>query len=340
MSKRTKNILQYIFFLGTGIFLLWLSAHNLSPENRKHLSDTLKQADYRLIIPVMAMLLVSHYSRALRWKILIRPLGYRPSTAYTFIATLMGYFFNLLFPRLGEVMKCTILAKYEKIPADKLIGTMITERACDFICLLLIILITVAIQFDNIHQYAAVQFNNILYDGQGHFKINKLLVLLLMLTGFVALLFWLARVFSSSAFVQTVKKISRGVWSGISSIRQMENKWLFLFHTVFIWSMYLFSIRVGLYTMEVVSHLGMKACLAILSFGSIAMLATQGGVGAYQYTIQKMLPLYGIAEGPALGFGWILWITQTGIILLTGIVCLILLPVINQKKYEIPGAKQ
>ncbi|HRO45505.1 lysylphosphatidylglycerol synthase transmembrane domain-containing protein [Agriterribacter sp.] len=340
MRKKTANALQYAFFLGLGIFLLWLSAHNLSPENRQHLTGALHNANYWLVIPAMILLMISHYSRALRWRILIRPLGYRPSVTNTFFATILGYFFNLLVPRLGEVMKCTILAKYEKIPADKLIGTMVTERVCDFLCLLIIIAITLFIQFDIIHQYASVQFHNILYDAHGRFKIYKMAIIIGIIAAVIAILFWLAKIFATSRFIQTIKKLLKGIWAGITSIKHMENKWLFLFHTFFIWTMYLLSIRIGLYTMEAVSHLGFKACLAILSFGSIAMLATQGGIGAYQYTIQKLLPLYAVAEGPALGFGWILWIAQTGIIIFVGILCLLLLPIINRSKYEIPRADQ
>lgn len=332
MKKSTVNALQYSFFLGLGIFLLWLSAHNLSPENRQHLTDALKDARYLLVLPAMLLLMLSHYSRALRWRILIQPLGYRPSVTNTFFATILGYFFNLLMPRLGEVMKCTILAKHEKIPADKLIGTMVTERVCDFLCLLVIIAITVFIQFDMIHRYAAAQFNNMLYDGQGQLKIYKIGMVLVVLAAVVAVMIWLSRVFAASRFVTTIKRLLKGIWTGVLSFKRIEHKGAFLFHTVFIWTMYLLSIRIGLYTMEAVSHLGFKASFSILSFGSIAMLATQGGIGAYQYTIQKLLPLYGVNEGPALGFGWVLWIAQTGIVIFAGMICLLLLPVINRHK--------
>lgn len=340
MKKKTINTLQYIFFLGLGIFLLWLSAHNLSSENRRHLADALNNANYWLVLPAMLLLMVSHYIRALRWKILIRPLGYSPSVVNTFFATILGYFFNLLVPRLGEVMKCTILAKHEKIPADKLIGTMVTERICDFICLILIIIITVFIQFDTIHQYASMQLNSLLYDGQGRFKIYKIATILGILAAIIIVLTWLARIFAASKFIRTIKKILKGIWAGITSIKHLKNKWLFLLYTFSIWMLYLLSIRIGFYTMEAVSHLGFKACFSILSFGSLAMLATQGGIGAYQYTIQKLLPLYAVAEGPALGFGWILWIAQTGIVIFAGILCLLLLPIINRSKYEIPSVNQ
>ncbi|HRP58221.1 lysylphosphatidylglycerol synthase transmembrane domain-containing protein [Agriterribacter sp.] len=337
MKKKVINTLQYIFFLGLGIFLLWLSARNLSPENRRYLTDALKNANYRLVLPAMLLLMVSHYIRALRWKILIRPLGHRPSANNVFFATILGYFFNLLVPRLGEVMKCTILARHEKIPADKLIGTMVTERVCDFICLVLIIIITVFIQFDAIHQYASAQLNSLMYDGRGRFRIYKIAAIFGILAVVVIVLAGLARVFATSKFVRSIKKILKGIMTGITSIKHLENKWLFLLYTFSIWMLYLLSIQIGFYTMEAVSHLGFKAAFSILSFGSLAMLATQGGIGAYQYTIQKLLPLYAVAEGPALGFGWILWIAQTGIVIFTGILCLLLLPVINRSKYEIPG---
>lgn len=336
MKKKAVNTLQYVFFLGLGIFLLWLSAHNLSPENRQHLARALKNANYWLVLPAMALLMISHYIRALRWKILIRPLGYRPSVVNTFFATILGYFFNLMVPRLGEVMKCTILARHEKIPADKLIGTMVTERIFDFICLVLIIVITVFIQFDTIHHYASAQLSSLLYDEQGRFKLYKIATILGLLITAAIVLAWFARIFAASKFIRKVKRISKGIWTGITSIRHLKNKWLFLLYTFSIWMLYLLSIHIGFYTMEAVSHLGFKASFSILSFGSLAMLATQGGIGAYQYTIQKLLPLYAVAEGPALGFGWVLWIAQTGIVIFTGILCLFLLPVINRSKYEIP----
>lgn len=337
MKKNTVNVLQYVFFLGLGLFLLWLSAHNLSDENWQHLKDALKDAHYLLVLPAMLLLMISHYSRALRWQILIRPLGYSPSVTNTFLATILGYFFNLLVPRLGEVMKCTVLAKHEKIPADKLIGTMVTERVFDFLCLLIIIAFTIVSQFDMIHHYASGQLRSVLYDEAGHLKLYRLGISIGILAIVIAGLVWLSNTFASSRFMQTIKRLLKGVGLGILSFKRMEKKGAFLFHTVFIWTMYLLSIRIGFYAMNAVSHLGFGAGFSILSFGSIAMMATQGGIGAYQYTIQKLLPLYGINEGPALGFGWILWIAQTGIVIFAGIISLILLPVLNRSKNEISG---
>ena len=134
MNKKLRTAIQYVFFLGLGIFLLWWSAKDLTPDQRAELKHSLAHSKYIFVIPAMFLLLLGHYSRALRWKILMEPLGYNPSTINTFFAVMTGYLFNLFVPRLGEVMKCTILGKYENVPADKLVGTIVAERAFDVIC--------------------------------------------------------------------------------------------------------------------------------------------------------------------------------------------------------------
>src|SRR6187455_2709785 len=162
MRKSFVTVAQYVIFLGLGIFLLWLTTRNLSDEELTLMKQSLLKAKYILIIPAMVLLLASHYSRALRWKILMEPLGFQPKTANTFFAVMLSYFFNLLVPRLGEVMKCTILARYEKTPVDKLVGTMVAERAFDFICLVLVVIITIFIQIDVVGGFASVEFGKIM----------------------------------------------------------------------------------------------------------------------------------------------------------------------------------
>ena len=151
MSKKLFSILQYAFFLGLGIFLLWLT---LRKSDWNSIISDLSGANYIFLIPATLMLVVSHFIRALRWKILMEPLGYKPSTLNTFLAVFVGYWANLAVPRLGEVLKCTILARYEKVPADKLIGTIVAERAIDVCSLIVIMVITVFSQYNLIGGFA------------------------------------------------------------------------------------------------------------------------------------------------------------------------------------------
>ncbi len=146
MKKKLFTIFQYLLFLGLGIFLAWWSLKDINAEKKSQIKTALNHARYWLIIPVFAILITSHLVRAVRWKLLINSLGYHPRTENTFFAVMVGYLTNQAVPRLGEILKCTLLARYEKVPADKLIGTIILERIIDAITLLTIFAITLAIQ--------------------------------------------------------------------------------------------------------------------------------------------------------------------------------------------------
>ena len=184
MSKKLFSILQYAFFLGLGIFLLWLT---LRKSDWNSIISDLSDANYIFLIPATLMLVVSHFIRALRWKILMEPLGYKPSTLNTFLAVFVGYWANLAVPRLGEVLKCTILARYEKVPADKLIGTIVAERAIDVCSLIVIMVITVFSQYNLIGGFAKELFTKFFTSRTGNFSLFKVGVFVLILVSFILL---------------------------------------------------------------------------------------------------------------------------------------------------------
>lgn len=333
MTRSLRNIIQYVFFLGLGLFLLWLTTRNLSADEISQLKATLRDTRWGLIIPVMLLLLTAHYSRALRWKILMEPLGFMPTTANTFFAVMLGYFFNLLVPRLGEVMKCTMLARYEKTPVDKLIGTMVAERAIDFLCLVAVIFVTLFIQMDTLGDYAREELGRI-FLKDGGFAWGKLGLLAAIALALLALGIWVLRRYAHVGIIGKINDLVRGVWQGLTSVRFIKRKTAFVLHTIFIWTVYLLCVRVGFLALEPVSHLGLRPSFTILTFGSLAMIATQGGIGAYQLAVQKTLTLYGIDQVNGLAYGWLLWAFQTVLVLVVGLLCLLFLPVINRKPHD------
>jgi uncharacterized membrane protein YbhN (UPF0104 family) len=335
MKRIFSTILQYTIFLGLGLFLLWWTTKNLTPEEIQHLKDALNGAKYLLVLPAMIFLLLAHFSRALRWKILMEPLGFQPTTLNTFFAVMLGYFFNLLVPRLGEVMKCTMLARYEKTPVDKIIGTMVAERAIDLICLLIVIGITVLLQVDIASAFLSMEWQKMVEKEPGSNRFSGLIVTLGSMVILIILFIWIMRQFAHISIIKKIKALFLGIWQGLTSVRFVKRRGAFIFHTIFIWSMYLLSIRLGFYAMESVSHLGLKPSFTILSFGSLAMIITQGGIGAYQLVVQKTLTLYGISEVNGLAYGWLLWAVQTLMVLVVGLICLLLLPLFNKTKHEI-----
>ena len=126
--------------------------------------------------------------------------------------------------------------------------------------------------------------------------------------------------------------ILNGIWQGLISVRFVKRKGIFILHSVIIWSLYYLGTRIGFYAMSEVELLGHREALSVLSFGSVGMILTQGGLGAYQYAVQETLHLYQIDKVIGFTYGWVLWIAQTAVILLGGLFSLMVLPIYNRKK--------
>ena len=332
MNKRLRTILQYCFFLGLGIFLVWWSIKDLSADDKSHIKSALKTARYWLLIPVFGLLLLSHFIRAIRWRLLIEPLGYKPSISNTFFAVLIGYLANQAVPRLGEVLKCTVLARYEKIPADKLIGTIILERIIDAFTLLVVFAITLLIQP---HLYT--QLINTFFSSpeSGENKKNTGLMFGLIILGvlLIILIIWMIKKKKSLTDLKLLfKKIIRSIIQGFSAIRYLKKRRQFVILTILIWTIYLMGGYFGFMALQETEHYGIKEAFTVLSAGSIGMIITPGGIGAYAWLIQKTMLLYGLNEGIALAFGWILWLAQTAVILIGGLFSFVAIPYYNNRK--------
>lgn len=267
----------------------------------------------------------------------MEPLGIHPGKANTFFAVMLGYFFNLLVPRLGEVMKCTTLARYEKAPVNKVIGTMVAERAIDFLCLVVVIMLTVVLQADLAGPFIMDEIRKVMDVKGGGVQMSRVLIALVLVVGIVWLFRWIFRKYAEHGLVARLRHLFQGIWQGLTSIRYVKRKAAFAAHTLFIWTMYLLSIRLGFLAMTEVAHLGMRPSLTILSTGSLAMILTQGGIGAYQLAVQKSLDIYGVGPVEGLAFGWLLWAVQTMLVLVGGILVLLILPLYNRHRHESIG---
>jgi len=337
MNKHLRTILQYSFFLGLGIFLVWWSIKDLTSADKSQIRTALQNARYWLLLPVFGILFLSHLIRALRWKLLIEPLGYKPSTTNTLFAVFIGYLANQAVPRLGEVLKCTVLARYEKVPADKLVGTIILERVIDAITLLTVFGITLAIQPDIYTQLIDTIFNPAAGEAKaasGQKTISSTLVLLILFAIIVlAIAIWMIKKKKNfSDLLLVFKRIGKSIWQGLSAIQHLKKRWLFIFLTISMWTLYLAGGYIGFMALKETQHYGINEAFTVLSAGSIGMIVTPGGIGAYAYLLQKTMQVYGLNEGIALAFGWILWLAQTTVILIGGLISFVAIPYYNKRK--------
>lgn len=292
----------------------------------------LKNARFYLAIPVFIILLLSHFVRGLRWRLLMEPLGYKPDKINTFFAVMIGYLANQAFPRLGEVLKCTLLARYEKIPADKLVGTIILERLIDAICLMIVFGITLATQPG---LYSKLMDNVFSIEGESEPKKLPGYVVALIIIGVISLVIALWMIIKKKSFSDlgaALRKIGQRIWQGLSAIQHLKKRGQFLLLTLLLWGLYLSGGYIGFLALHETQHYGIKEALTVLAAGSIGMIITPGGIGAYAYLIEATMQLYGLQQSIAVAFGWLLWIAQTIIILIGGLLSFGLLPWYNKRR--------
>jgi len=334
MNKRLRTILQYVFFFSLGFFFVWLSIKDVGRAERQQIRSALQHARYFLAVPVFLILLSSHYVRAIRWRLLIRSLGYNPSKANTFFAVMIGYIVNQAVLRLGEVMKCTILARYEKVPADKLVGTIILERLIDAITLVLVLAVTIIIQPSLYDELLDKIFNT---RGVPEEKKIPGYVIPLVLAGLVILIIALWMIIKKKNFndlVAAIKNIFRRVWEGISAIRHLRKRKLFIFYTLLLWALYFSGGYIGFYALQETEHYGIREAFTVLSAGSVGMTITPGGIGGYAFLLEQVMQIYGLSQGVALAFGWILWLANTTVIIIGGLFSFVALPLYNKRKLQ------
>jgi uncharacterized membrane protein YbhN (UPF0104 family) len=327
-KKALLTILQYALFFGLGFLLVYGQYTRLSTGDKNDIAEAWQQVQQRLwlVVPVIIIGFLSHFFRALRWRLMLDPLGLRPSVFNTTCAVLIGYLTNLLLPRMGEIAKCTVLARYEREPADKIIGTIVAERAFDLLCLLFITLAAFVVQADVIGAYL---------QDLGHAMKQKNLPMLvpaaaLGLLLLVGVLLWIYKRNRQNKIGRFIK----GMGDGLRAILQMRRKWLFLLYTAMVWGCYFSLIYIGFWSIAATEHLGGAAALSVLVFGSLGMIVTPGGLGAYPAAIQIVLfRLYHIAQSFGLAYGWISWLAQTLIIIIFGIMALLWLPLYNRNHH-------
>lgn len=335
MTPKLKNTIRFTVFLGIGIFFIWIFLRNLTAREKQEILNSMREANYWWIILAIPLGILSHYIRAIRWKMLIETMGYKPGNANMFFAVITGYFANLALPRLGEVSRCTILTKYEDVPFEKSFGTVITERVLDMLVFIFLFFLNLALQAERLSGYIDEKIYKPLqaklhlsYDLSGAFAI--VIISSLALSGIIFLVFRKS-ILKNKLYIK-IKNIALGFIEGMKSLGKVRSLWLFAFYTFSIWALYLLMAYIVFFSIPASSGIGLGAGFAVLVFGSIGFMVVQGGIGIYPAIVAETLILYGVASAQGYALGWLIWTSQNLTIVIVGIISLLLLPILNNRK--------
>ncbi len=318
MGSLPKKVLKTLFPIALGTFLIVYLYHSTTHEQRQEILGHIKEADPFWVGISILLGIASHISRAFRWNYLLEPLGYRPKIGNNILIILTAYLTNLGIPRSGEFLRATALATYEKVPFEKGFGTIVTERIVDVIMLLLIVIMALLFQTQLILQFIAES-------GIGLF--GGLVALLVGVLGLIAMIRLIRN--STSNFAIKLKTFLKSMLEGVMSIFKMKRKWAFVFHTVFIWASYIAMFWAIKFTVAETADLSLGPLLVAFVGGAFAMTATNGGLIAYPVAVSKSLEIFGVSLVSGNAFGWIMWISQTLMILVFGAISFLVLPLWN-----------
>jgi uncharacterized protein (TIRG00374 family) len=340
VNKKTLfKILKYIASLGFAFGVLFFLFKNQDPVQ---LLSEIQKVDGRWVLLSMIFGAWAYVSRGLRWIVLIDALGYKSSKLNSVAAVSVGYFTNMFIPRAGEISRCTALNQVEKVPVDKLFGTILIERVIDFLFLFVLIFLTILLKFNALFNfYTAVQAHQTESTGS-----NKIFILLAIAVFGVITFLLLKSWLKESKFYEKALAFIDGLKEGFKSIKKIKRKLAFWFHTFSIWIMYFLMTYVCFSCMQETSHLTVGDGLFLLVLGGIGMvIPTPGGIGSYHAIVMIGLSVLGVGtiylgkEGdptnPALIFPTIVHVAQTLVAVIMGLLSLIAL-FLSKKKNNVP----
>lgn len=346
MNKNLKNGLKTLLFLAIGTIILYVVYLKFNGDFQKECASLgkkpedcnffetivgyIKSANYLWVCLALVFYIVSNVSRSLRWGMLLEPLSHKPKFLNTFSTVMVGYLVNLGIPRSGEFVKAGLLSQYEEMEPEKVMGTIVTSRIIDVICLLICIGLTLLLSFDNFVNYFTNEVD--LTDRFGNLLSPMSLSIFGIVMILAAYLVWKYRApLFASKIGQKIKKILLGLWEGILSIKDLKQPLLFIFHTVVIWVCYFLMTYIMFFSFAPTADLAPVAGLVVFVFGTLGIvIPSPGGMGTYQFLISEALMLYGVAFPEAFAFSNIMFFTVQLVNIVIGIIAFIFLPIYNR----------
>ncbi len=327
-KKILPDILKVILFLGLGILFIWLSIKDLDKEDIQMIFSSMSLVNnprgWFFIMLSVAAIVAADLIRAARAELLLKSIHYKPRFSMMFYSVMVCYLANLALPRLGEVLRCTFLQRYENVPFQKSLGTVILERAVDLVCWIFLLIIAMLLNNGLLSQLVVDQETGVTlqewFAQKGLSYIGNYLIYIII--AIVILLVILIRAtrnwWQKKPALVKIANFFKGIWHGFISIKDIPKPWHFVFWTVAMWVCYFFGVYLFFHALPYLQHIGPGAAFSVLVFGTIAFIISQGGLGAYPLITAGIVMLYGISYPQGLAAGWIGWILQTAVSLVLG----------------------
>ena len=318
MSKKLKSYIKILLPISIGIFCIFFSFRNISFTD---FTKYFYEINYLWVFVGIFLGALSHISRSYRWKYLIEPLGYKLGFINSVLAVFSAYLINYTIPRAGDIARATMISKYEKIPLDKTLGTIVAERAVDVICILTIIATGLIFEFNRISEKLISLIEN-----------TEISVVIIYVGVIILILFVSNRVLRKSKYYKSILNFFSGIIEGLTIIFKMEKRVPFILHSIFIWLMYILMFWATSMAFFELHEVAFYQFMISFTLAAISIMLSNGGIGIYPLAVEESLGWYGVESTTGLAFGWVSWLSQTMMVIIFGGLSLFILPFINRNK--------
>lgn len=318
MKDRFKKFLSLIIPLLIGIAIIYYQFSNLTDEEYSNIKKSLLHANYAIVFVSLIIAFFGHFIRAYRWQYALNHIGYKTSFFNRFLTVGISYLVNYTIPRSGEVTRAILLKKYEKVPFDKGFGTIVAERIVDLLIFFLFVVLAFVLEYDTLFSFFVKHLNA---------KQIILVLVLLVLFSVISLYLYFK---SNIPFVVIIKNKLHGLVEGLTSVIKLKERKRYLFYSFLIWVAYFCMFYIAIFALPQTETISFTTVLMGFIFGSLAIGFTNSGLGAYPFAIAQIFLLYKIPVETGVAFGWLVWTSQTIFTIIIGLVCYILLPILNK----------
>ena len=318
MSKKLKSYIKILLPISIGIFCIFFSFRNIGFTD---FTKYFYEINYLWVFVGIFLGALSHISRSYRWKYLIEPLGYKLGFINSVLAVFSAYLINYTIPRAGDIARATMISKYEKIPLDKTLGTIVAERAVDVICILTIIATGLIFEFNRISEKLISLIEN-----------TEISVIIIYVGVIILILFVSNRVLRKSKYYKSILNFFSGIIEGLTIIFKMEKRVPFILHSIFIWLMYILMFWATSMAFFELHEVAFYQFMISFTLAAISIMLSNGGIGIYPLAVEESLGWYGVQSTTGLAFGWVSWLSQTMMVIIFGGLSLFILPFINRNK--------
>lgn len=311
MSGWVKKTVQYVLFLSIGVALLYLTFKNVNPVD---LWNNLKEVPISGLLLVIAIGFTAIVFRGLRWVQMLQSLGYEVQGMRAIAAVAFSYLINLVTPRVGEVARCTALHRTNHVPIDKLVGTVVLERVVDTVLFAVVTLSTVLISGDELRDFMVQSGAQI-----PELSVTGSLVVVAVLIAMFAVVVFTRKIWMQWTVAQKISGFATGMIAGLRSLRTVNNKPLFWFYSVGIWTCYVVTIVVGFTIVDGVQGIGAEQAFFVsVAAGLGFVIPVPGGIGAYHYLVSKALVVLGLSPFIGTSFATLIHSSQSLMFVFTG----------------------